>query len=99
MAGKLSRRTLVRSAVGTAILGVAAPLSMAQDSKVTDDPGLDRRLDEVEKKLKHPLDPDVKKLTRKALSDYEKELSDRLKTKLPENSEPCFVYIPKGHRR
>ena len=29
-------------------------------------------------------------------SDLEKELSDRLKTKLPENSEPCFTYMPTG---
>jgi len=66
--------------------------------KAADDPGLDRRLDEAEKKLAHPLSPDVKKMTRKALSDLEKELHDRLKTKLPENSEPCFNYIPTGRK-
>lgn len=100
MARKLSRRALVRGAVGSALVGgiavsSAKSVAMGQDpKKAPDDPGLDRRLDEVEKKLAHPLDPDVKKLTRKALSDLEKELGDRLKTRLPENSEPCFTYIP-----
>jgi len=99
MADKLSRRAVVRGAVSSALLSAAAPLALGQDTKKTaDDPGLDRRLDEAEKKLAHPLDPDVKKLTRKALSDLEKELNDRLKTKVPENSEPCFTYIPTRHR-
>ncbi len=94
MAEKLSRRAVVRSAVGSVVVAAAAPLAVAQDTKPADDPGLDRRLDEVEKKLAHPLSPDVKKLTHDALKNLEKELDDRLKTKLPENSEPCFTYIP-----
>jgi len=93
----MSRRKLMRGVVGAAIVATA-PVVMAQQTKPADDPGFDRRLDEVEKELAHPLDPDVKKLTRKALSDLEKELKDRLKTKLPENSEPCFTYIPTEHR-
>src|SRR5579871_1327653 len=96
MAGKLSRRDLVRGAVGSTIAAAATPLALAQNPTTTGDAGIDQRLDEAERKLKHPLDPEVKKLTRKALGDYEKELADRLKTKLPENSEPCFIYIPKG---
>ncbi|MFI5385831.1 MAG: hypothetical protein ACHQ50_06890 [Fimbriimonadales bacterium] len=99
MADKLSRRALVRGAVGSALATAAAPLVMAQDAKKEPEaPGLDKRLDEAEKKLAHPLAPDVKKLTRKALSDLEKELNDRLKTKLPENSEPCLTYIPTEHK-
>ncbi|HVT14321.1 MAG TPA: hypothetical protein VHE55_18805 [Fimbriimonadaceae bacterium] len=99
MARKLSRRALVRGAVGSAIVAAAAPLSMAQETKPDGDPGLDRRLDDAEKKLAHPLAADVKKLTREALKNFEKELADRLKTKLPENSEPCFTYIPTGVKR
>ena len=87
----------MRGAVGAAIVA-AAPAVMAQQAKPSEEPGLDRRLDDVEKELAHPLDPDVKKLTRKALSDLETELKGRLKTKLPENSEPCFTYIPTGRR-
>lgn len=89
---------LVRGAVGSVIVAAAAPLAMAQDTKAPEDPGLDRRLDEVEKKLAHPLAPDVKKLTKEALKNLEKELNDRLKTKLPENSEPCFTYLPTEHK-
>lgn len=89
---------LVRGAVGSVIVAAAAPLTIAQDAKTPDDPGLDRRLDEVEKKLAQPLSPDVRKLTREALKNLEKELNDRLKTKLPENSEPCFTYIPTEHK-
>ncbi|HTQ09283.1 MAG TPA: hypothetical protein VMI31_04360 [Fimbriimonadaceae bacterium] len=91
MAQKVSRRNLVRGAVGAAVLATA-PAILAQETKA--DPDLDRRLDDAEKQLAHPLDPDVKKLARKALGDLDKELKDRLKTKLPENSEPCFVYVP-----
>ena len=98
MAGKLSRRALVRGAVGSAIV-VAAPLALAQGAKKEpDDPGLDRRLDDAEKKLSHPLSPEVKKLAREQLKNLEKECADRLKTKLPENSEPCFTYIPTEHK-
>lgn len=101
MAQKLSRRAVVRGAVSSALLSAAAPLSFAQDSqdkKEPEDPGLDRRLDEAEKKLAHPLSPEVKKLARTQLKNLEKECSDRLKTKLPENSEPCFTYIPTEHK-
>ena len=89
---------MVRGAVGSALVAAVSPLSFAQEKKPVDDAGLDRRLDEVEKKLAHPLNPDVKKMTRKALGDLDKELNDRLKTKLPENSEPCFTYVPTGRK-
>src|SRR4051794_30614361 len=97
MADKLSRRALVRGAVGSALVSAAAPLVLAQQ-KTPEDPGLDRRLDEAEKKLAKPLAPDVKKLARESLKNLEKECADRLKTKVPENSEPCFTYIPTGHQ-
>jgi hypothetical protein len=99
MAEKLSRRTLVRGAVGSAVLAAAAPLAGAQvTKKEPDDPGMDRRLDEAEKKLSHPLSPEVKKLAREQLKALEKECADRLKNRLPENSEPCFTYIPEVKR-
>lgn len=99
MADKLSRRALVRGAVGSALATAAAPLVMAQETKKEpDDPSLDRRLDEAEKKLAHPLSPDVKKLSREQLKNLEKECADRLKTKLPENSEPCFTYLVTEHK-
>ena len=86
----------MRGAVGTALASAAAPLALAQEKKEPDDPGLDRRLDEVERKLAKPLPPDVKKLARASLKNLEQECGDRLKTRLPENSEPCFTYIPTG---
>lgn len=98
MANRLSRRTVLSGAVGSALLVTSPALALAQEPAKEPDPGLDRRLDEVEKKLAHPLDPDVKKLTRKALENLEQEARDRLKTKLPENSEPCFTYIPTEHK-
>ena len=97
MADKLTRRALVRGAVGSALLSTVAPMALGQDTKpVQEDPGLDRRLEEAEKKLASPLTPDIKKLAREQLKNLEKECNDRLKTKLPENSEPCFTYIPTG---
>lgn len=81
----------------TAVAAAAGPLVMAQDAKPAADPGLDQRLDEAEKQLAHPLDPEVKKIARRMLGDLDKESKARLKTKVPENSEPCFTYVPTVH--
>jgi hypothetical protein len=99
MADKLSRRTLMRGAVGSALVTAAAPIVMAQGTPTPEAPGLDQRLDEAEKKLAHPLAPEVKKLARTQLKNLEAEAADRLKTKLPENSEPCFTYIATEYKR
>jgi hypothetical protein len=93
MAEKFSRRAMVRGAVGTALATAAVPLTFAHDPKQTDDAGLDRRLDEAEKKLTKPLDPEVKKTARRMLKGLDTESVDRMKTKLPENSAPCFTYV------
>src|SRR5258706_13265242 len=93
MAEEFAHRTMVRGEVGTGLATAAAPLAFAQDTKPGDDAGLDRGLDEAEKKLTKPLDPEVKKIARRMLKGLETESVDRLKTKLPENSEPCFTYL------
>ncbi len=94
MAKKLSRRSLMRGAAATAV-AMAVPTSLAQQQTqpAPEDPMLDQRLDALEKQLAHPLAPDVKKLTRTSLKNLDTERSDRLKTILPENSEPSFTYI------
>lgn len=94
MADKLSRRALVRGVAAAAAVTVV-PGVRAQERQ-PEPPGLDAHLDELEKKLAHPLAPAVKKLAREQLKNLEKESADRLKFKLPENSEPCAVFLPTG---
>lgn len=48
----------------------------------------------MDKELAKPLSPEAKKLLEEALKGIETSSKDRLKTKLPENSEPCFTFFP-----
>jgi hypothetical protein len=90
MAQPISRRKLL---VGAAAVAVTATAS-ASTQKPAEDPDLDHHLDEAEKLLAHPLQPDAKKLAREQLKNLRAESQSRLKFVLPENSEPCLVYLP-----
>lgn len=48
----------------------------------------------MEKEFAKPLSDEAKKLLAESLKGIETARKDRLKTKLPENTEPCFTYIP-----
>jgi len=48
----------------------------------------------VEKGLAEPLSPKARELTKASLKGNQDASAARLKTKLPENSEPCFVFHP-----
>jgi len=50
--------------------------------------------DEIEKELGHPLPAEAKKLLKNALDANRNNSVERLKTKLPDCSEPCFTYRP-----
>lgn len=55
--------------------------------------------DSIEKDLGHSLPDEAKKLLPDALKANANNASERLKTKLPDCSEPCFVYVPTGVTR
>jgi hypothetical protein len=78
------RQILSAAAIAGASLGVPAPL-LARSEK-------ESNLETVEKKLAKPLTPQAKSLLEDALKGVETAASERLKTRLPENSEPCFTY-------
>ncbi len=88
----------MKGAVSGAVAAAIVPLAAAQEKKPAD-ANIDRRLAETEKKLAKPLTPEARKLTREALKAVEKSMADRLKTKLPENSEPCILYVATEHKR
>jgi len=86
MPDRLSRREVL----GTAAIGLAAsalPAAVGQTGK-------DREVDAIDKELAKPLSPEARKLLVESLKGLEQASKDRLKTKLPENSEPCFSYFP-----
>ena len=46
----------------------------------------------MDSKYAKPLSPEAKKLLDESLKGIENTSKERLKTRLPENSEPCFTY-------
>lgn len=55
--------------------------------------------DDIEKELGHPLPPEAKELLANALKNNANNAIERLKTTLPEGSEPCFTYIPTPRKK
>ncbi|MEA2554436.1 MAG: hypothetical protein QOJ65_2612 [Fimbriimonadaceae bacterium] len=94
MPEKISRRELAkRGLLGAAALAVPAVLK-AQDTqeKPKVDPDIDRKIALIESKLAKPLSDRARELLKASISNNENNSTNRLKHKLPENSEPCFVY-------
>jgi hypothetical protein len=52
--------------------------------------------DDIERELGHPMPEEARKLLKAALEANRKNSADRLKTRLPDCSEPCFVYRATG---
>jgi hypothetical protein len=69
---------------------MAAGTAVAQDPKV--EPPLDTAM--VEKQLAKPLTDQAKKLLKAAVKNNANSHTERMKFKLPENSEPCTMYVP-----
>ena len=86
MPNKPSRRQVIGAAALGALTLSVPSLSLAETSQ-------DIAVESVDKKLAKPLSPEAGKLLGEALKGVNTAAADRLKTKLPENSEPCFVYF------
>lgn len=91
MAQKISRRSIVRTAAIAAAVATSPIAGAAQQSQEDD---LDRRLSDLEKQLAKPLSPEAMKIAKTMLNGVDDLTSSRMKQKLPENSEPCFTYVP-----
>ena len=86
MASKTSRREIL--ALGAVALVATAS---GQEPK-KEEPPIDTS--EVERELAKPLDDRAKKLLKAAVKNSRTASAERLKFKLPENSEPCTMYVP-----
>jgi len=96
MTDKPSRREILgKGALAAASLAI--PLTVTAQEPPKEAP-IDTS--EVEKNLAKPLSDEAKKLLPNAVKSNRANHENRLKTPLPENSEPCFVYpvTPKGWR-
>lgn len=94
MAQKISRREALKAA-GAAACAAASPALFAQTPAPADKPPVsDEEMADVEKKLAKPLPEDAKKILKDDLSSQKSDTKKRLEVKLPENSEPCFIFVP-----
>jgi hypothetical protein len=102
MSEKFTRRDFALRAAGVAAALAAAPLLKAQETKPDDKPQVsDAEMEVVEKKLAKPMPDEAKKILKDDLSSQKSDTKKRLAFNLPENSEPCFVFIatPKNEKK
>lgn len=94
MPEKLSRRDFTKRAATAAISLAAAPLALAQEKEAPKPAVSDADIEVVEKQLAKPLTEEARKILKATLQANRDAATSRLKTKLPENSEPCFTFHP-----
>jgi hypothetical protein len=91
---KISRRDFGLRAAGAAAGLALSPALMAQVKPTEPDPTVtDTEVDDVQKKLAKPLTEDARKIVKADLVSQKKDTAARLKVKLPEQSEPCFIFV------
>lgn len=96
MAEKISRRELARRGLlGAAALAVPSLLTAqeANPPAPKPDPDIEQKVAKIEAKLAKPLSPKAKELLKAAIPNTEASAVNRLKHTLPENSDPCFMYV------
>lgn len=99
MPNKISRRDFAAKAAGVVAGIAAAPLLKAQAPTEEKPPVTDAEIADVQAKLAKPLSEEAKKILKDDLSSQKTDTKNRLKVNLPENSEPCFTYIPSAPSR
>jgi hypothetical protein len=83
-----SRREILKAGVaGAAAVASGAALSQERVETPPD-------TSVIEKQLAKPLSGEAKKLLEGAVRNSQNSSKERLKSKLPENSEPCTIYAP-----
>jgi hypothetical protein len=98
---KISRRDFgVRAAGVAAALAVPSVLRAQTPTPAEPDPVVtDAEIDDVQKKLAKPLSDDAKKILKADLVSQKKDTAARLKVILPEQSEPCFIFVSTPKRQ
>lgn len=95
MSQMISRRKLGALALGVAASSLA-PSSQKEAPKDESAAEIAGDMAAIDKKLAKPLSKKARELTLTQLKNNKQYLKDRYKYDLPENSEPCFVYVPTG---
>jgi hypothetical protein len=90
----LSRRELAKRGLALAAAASLPSALIAQDPKPPIPTVAEEEAGEIEAMLAMPLGDRAKTLLRAAVASNKSSSKERLKTKLPENSEPCVRYIP-----
>lgn len=90
MSERKTRREVLKGSL--AIAATAAFPAMSSAQQPTEPP---IETESIEKQLAKPLTAEAKELLAKALKNNQDTAKERLKMKLPENSEPCFSFSPR----
>ena len=97
MATRITRREFARlAATGAAGLAVAPLLgAQARQEQAEDEPpGIEEDLRELDAKLAEPLNGEARAVARRGLLGNRRAAVRRWDFKLPENSEPCTIFVP-----
>ena len=97
MAIRITRREFAKlAATGAAGLAVAPLLGgrPAQEGAKEEPPGIEDDLRELEAKLAEPLSGEARAVARRGLVANRRAAARRWEFKLPENSEPCTIFVP-----
>lgn len=87
MSNRISRREFGKLAgfsVAASVVPAAAQSTQAPEAEIK----------ELESKLAEPFSAQAKKLASENLASIERSAKRRWAFKLPENSEPCTIYVP-----
>jgi hypothetical protein len=91
---KISRRDFGKRAAGAAACLALPTAILAQSPAAEPDPIVsDAEVEDIQKKLAKPLNDDARKILRADLVSQKKDTAARLKVSLPEQSEPCFIFV------
>ncbi|HEY3780056.1 MAG TPA: hypothetical protein VGL56_03155 [Fimbriimonadaceae bacterium] len=100
MPQKISRRDFAKRAAGAAAGLVVAKSAMAQAPSTTpSQPVSDAEVDAITKQLAKPLTEEELKILKADLASQKQDTINRMKVKLPENSEPGFRFVPTGYKQ
>lgn len=90
MSERKTRREVLKGGMAAAAAAAIPAITSAQQPEKTD---IDTA--PIEKQLAQPLTDEVKKLLATSIKSNRDASETRLKTKCPENSEPCFSFSPR----
>ncbi|HWP31290.1 MAG TPA: hypothetical protein VNK96_06170 [Fimbriimonadales bacterium] len=95
---KISRRQFAKE-LGAVSLGAVflGKTSLQQGQKEPE--SLEADVARLEAKLAEPLSKEARKLTKDALQSNFRAYAARWRFKLPENSEPCTIFVPQPSKR